>query len=371
MSEPVSSYSFARRTLIAVSIALAALIFVYFIWEAAYVLLLVFAGVLLAIFLRTLAEWLIRVFPQLSMKWALAISILALGAVSVIIVWLAAPSVYRQVDELTRDMPQAIATLKARIVEYPGLQRFLNSDAWRRISNPQDSPFVARISKFAGSALNAVLSAVLVLFMGFYFAFEPTVYTNGLLRLVPRTHREYGAQILGAIGFSLRWWMIAQFIDMWIIGIATALGLWLLGIKLALVFGIMAGVFNIIPNFGPLISLVPATLIALLHSPQTAMYVIILYVILQTLEGYVLLPLLQRKAADVPPVVLIGAQVAMGYQLGGLGLLLAAPLTAAAMVLVKMLYVEETLGDQIHTPEDDIKPKDVPPVPGKRRKQKI
>jgi predicted PurR-regulated permease PerM len=141
-------------------------------------------------------------------------------------------------------------------------------------------------------------------------------------------------------------------------------------VKLALVFGILAGLFNIIPNFGPLVSLIPATMIALMDSPEKAVYVVIMYMILQSLEGYVLLPMLQRKAVDVPPVVLIGAQVAMGYQLGGLGLLLAAPLTAAAMVLVKMLYVEETLGDQIDTPEDQIKPKDVPPVPGKRGKQK-
>jgi predicted PurR-regulated permease PerM len=97
-----------------------------------------------------------------------------------------------------------------------------------------------------------------------------------------------------------------------------------------------------------------------------------LYIVLQSIEGYVLLPLLQRKAVEVPPVVLIGAQVLMGFTLGGVGLLLAAPLTAAAMVIVKMLYVEETLGDQIHTPEDDISKEDVPPVPGaKRRKHKV
>jgi hypothetical protein len=101
------------------------------------------------------------------------------------------------------------------------------------------------------------------------------------------------------------------------------------------------------------------------------MYVIILYVILQTLEGYVLLPLLQRKAADVPPVVLIGAQVAMGYQLGGLGLLLAAPLTAAAMVLGEDAVRRGNTRRPDPHAEDDIKPKDVPPVPASAANRKF
>ena len=371
MPEPTPTASFPRRCVIAVAITVAALILVYFLWQAAHVLLLVFAGVLLAIFLRSLAEALMRVAPALSIKWSLTIVIVSLLALIVVGVWLLAPSIYKQTDELTRDLPQAVTSLKEKAATYPAFQRIMNTEGWKRFSNPEDSPFLSRITKFANSAISALLAFVLVVFIGFYFAFEPTVYTNGILRLVPREHREYAAQILGSIGYTLRWWMIAQFIDMWIIGAATAIGLWLLGVKLALVFGILAGIFNIIPNFGPLISLVPATLIALMDSPQTALYVVIMYMILQTIEGYLLLPLLQRKAVDVPPVVLIGAQVLMGFTLGGLGLLLAAPLVAAVMVMVKMLYVEETLGDQIHTPEDEIKPKDVPPVPGKRRKHKV
>ncbi|MBC8105849.1 MAG: AI-2E family transporter [Anaerolineae bacterium] len=365
MSEPAPNVSFTRRVMIAVAITLAAIILVYFVWQAAYVLMLVFAGVLLAIFLRTLAEVLMRVAP-LSMKWALTVVIAAILAVSVAGVWLLAPSVYQQADELSREIPKAMQSAKEKAETYPAVQRVLSGDSWKRIANPESSPFIARITKFANSALGALLAFVLVLFIGFYFAYEPALYTNGILRLIPREHREYAAEILGAIGYTLRWWMIAQFIDMWIIGIATAIGLWLLGVKLALVFGILAGIFNIIPNFGPLVSLVPATLIALAHSPQTAMHVVIMYLILQTLEGYVLLPMLQRKAVDTPPVVLIGAQVFMGYTLGALGLLLAAPLVAAVMVMVKMLYVEETLGDEIDTPDDKLKRKDVPTVPGKR-----
>src|ERR1700741_294496 len=108
MAEPArNESSFAYRAFIATAIAVGVIILVYFFWQAAYVLLLVFAGILLAIFLRSLAEGLQRVCPRLPMKAALAIGIVVLLTISAITIWLLAPSVAEQVDELGKQLPQA------------------------------------------------------------------------------------------------------------------------------------------------------------------------------------------------------------------------------------------------------------------------
>jgi predicted PurR-regulated permease PerM len=137
-----------------------------------------------------------------------------------------------------------------------------------------------------------------------------------------------------------------------VIGVLTAVGLYFIGVKLWLLFGILAAVFNFIPNFGPLISFVPAILVAGADSPEKIGWVIGLYVVAQSIEGYVLTPLVQRKAADTPPAILIVVQVLMGVLAGGMGVMLAAPLAALGVVLVKMLYIGDALDDRKDPPDD-------------------
>jgi predicted PurR-regulated permease PerM len=146
--------------------------------------------------------------------------------------------------------------------------------------------------------------------------------------------------------FNLRWWLMGQVVLMIVIGVTTTLGLWLIGVPLALSLGIIAGVFELVPYAGPWLSVVPAALIALLMSPTHLLLVLGLYLFLHMLEGYVLLPLMQRRVVLLPPALTLVAQVLLGELLGLRGLFVAAPLTVAVVVLLKMLYVEDTLGDK-------------------------
>jgi len=131
---------------------------------------------------------------------------------------------------------------------------------------------------------------------------------------------------------------------MLILGVLTTLGLWILGIPLALTLGIIAAVLSFIPNIGPIISAVPAILIALIESPSKALYVIFLYIGIQTVESYLITPIIQKKAVHLAPALLIAVQIMIGVLLGALGLLLATPLMVVIIVLVQMLYVQDTLG---------------------------
>jgi predicted PurR-regulated permease PerM len=114
-----------------------------------------------------------------------------------------------------------------------------------------------------------------------------------------------------------------------------------------LTLGLLAGLLNFIPNFGPVIAAVPAVLIGLLQSPQQALYVALLYLAVQMVDGYVLTPLVERRSVELPLVLTITAQLLLGSAFGLIGVMLATPFTAAAMILVKMLYVEDVLGDRV------------------------
>jgi predicted PurR-regulated permease PerM len=193
------------------------------------------------------------------------------------------------------------------------------------------------------TTLGFLVDVVVVLFVGFYLAVQPDLYKNGFLRLVPHAGRIRTSEVLDEIALTLRWWLLGRTCAMVAIAVTTALGLWLLSVPLALILGILAGVLNFVPNIGPLISAVPALLLSLTQSPVLAAYVAALYVGIQFVESYLVTPLVQQHTVSMPPALTITAQVFMGVLFGGLGLLLATPLTAALLVAVHRLYVEDVL----------------------------
>jgi predicted PurR-regulated permease PerM len=144
----------------------------------------------------------------------------------------------------------------------------------------------------------------------------------------------------------LQWWLIAKLIAMVFVGGLTWLGLWLLGIGMPLTLAVLAALLTFIPNLGPIIAAVPAVLIGLLDGPATAVWVVVLYVAIQTIESYILTPLLQQQAVSLPPALTITTQLVMAVFVGGIGLALATPLTVVVLVLVRSLYVQDMLGDE-------------------------
>ena len=119
----------------------------------------------------------------------------------------------------------------------------------------------------------------------------------------------------------------------------------MIGTELALSLAILAALLTFIPNIGPILALVPAALLAMMHGPDKLIYVVSLYMGIQALESYVLTPLLQQQMIDLPPALIISMQILLGVLVGGLGIILATPLTAALLVLVKMVYIEDILQD--------------------------
>lgn len=130
-----------------------------------------------------------------------------------------------------------------------------------------------------------------------------------------------------------------------LVSVSTGIGLWLLGAPFAVPLALLAGLMEFVPYIGPFIATVPAVIIAFAESPQLGLSVLVLYVVLQVLESYVLAPLVQQKAVHLAPALILFLQVLMGVLAGPLGVALATPLAAALLVAVKMLYIEDGLGD--------------------------
>ena len=148
------------------------------------------------------------------------------------------------------------------------------------------------------------------------------------------------------LGETLINWLLGKLFSMTVVGVLTALGLWALGIPLIGVLSLLAGLLSFIPNFGPILALIPAVLVALLEGPDQALYVAGLYVLVQAVESNLITPLVQQRLIEMPPALILVAQVLMGTLVGGLGVMLATPVVAILMVLVKMLYIQDGLGDK-------------------------
>lgn len=335
----------ASKTFIqALVFALVALLVLMVLYAAEF-FLVVFAGILLAILFHAVSAWIREktgLSDTLSVAAALLLPVLLVGS----FIWLVAPSVSEQATELSDRIPKAVSELRQEVRKYSWADKFLERQEQLQESLPSGSKIVDFAGRLFSSTFGALGNLVLALALGVFLSINTTSYVNGMLCLIPIGKRERARDVLEATRSTIASWLGAKIIAMTVIGVLTTVGLWLIGIDLALVLGIIAGLLSFIPNFGPVISIVPALLIALVGGADQIMYVVALYAGIQTLESYVLTPMLQKKMVDLPPALTVGAQVLFGYLCGALGVILATPLTAAAMVMVRMWYVEDLLGDR-------------------------
>lgn len=348
-----SSNNFAHRVLVAVTIITSVILLLLLLWYAVDVLLLAFAGLLLAIFLRGLSDE-VSSRTALSDGWALALVTVVLVLGLVLGGWLLAPDIADQIEELRRSLPQSVQQLAQRIERYAWGRQLLAQLPDTNELMSDKAKILTRFTGIFSSTLGVFANFIIFISLGLYLAAAPQIYTSGLIKLVPISRRPRAREIGEEIGSVLRWWLIGQVGAMIVIGLLTATGLWLLGVPLALTLGLLAALLTFIPNIGPILSVVPAALLALLQSPTRALYVLLLYLGIQTVETYLLTPMLQKRTIALPPALVIFAQVLLGVLVGGLGLVLAVPLTAVAFVLVKTLYVEDTLHDSSTTPDADL-----------------
>lgn len=342
-----SNQQFVNRILITVSLVLALILLLVLVYFTIDVLLLIFAAVLLAIFLRGLAD-LVNRYTRISE----GLSVLLVSFLLVVIIAgaiaLLAPSVAEQVKNLREELPQSAQKVSDYISQFGWGRTIIEQlpsigDIMQKIGT---FSLLANVGGVFSSTMGAVGNFFVVILLAIYLASEPLFYVRGFIKLFPIENRERVREILVGIFETLRWWLIGKAGSMVFIGLLTWIGLSILGVPLALTLGLIAGLLSFIPNFGPIISAVPAILLAFIDKPITAVYVLALYVGVQLVESNLVTPLIERETIELPPALTIIFQLALGIIIGGLGLVLATPILAVVMVVVQMVYIQGVLGDR-------------------------
>ena len=348
MADPVVYNKPTGRNILFVAFLATAVAAMWFLaWQLLWVLSLGFLAVLIAVLLRTGAEW-IGLLLGGRTGAGLAIFCVALLLVTAGAVWLLAPQVGGEVSRIKEMVPASTEGAR-KLAADAGLPQVLIDE----IQVPSAERLMVLASRAGGmlyGTIGVLATAVIVFFLGLYLAAEPGMYRRGVLHLVPPRNRDRADGAMLAVGQTLRWWIIGQLCSMSVIGAMTFAGLWLLGVPLAFTCALLTMLLTFIPNFGPILSIIPPVLLALSvpdAGPAKAGWVVALYVAVQAFESYLITPLIQKKAVRMPPALLIISQVLMGVLLGAIGVALAAPLVAASMVLARELYIEPVLHEEV------------------------
>ncbi|PWF48482.1 AI-2E family transporter [Massilia glaciei] len=340
---------FIRHALAFYGIGAVLLLGLLALWFAAHVLLLIFASILVAIFLHKASCVLARRLP-LSRPQSLAIVMALVLALLGIAGYVLVPRVARQSTQLWDTLPAALQGLQGYFTRYEWMRDIVRTLPSIEKIFSDASTIMNQARTLFSNVLGAIGSLLLIFFLGIYLAAQPHVYIKGFLALLPKPKRARAQALLDELGNTLAHWMIGKFLAMVIVGLATGTGLYLLGVPLAITLGVIAGLLDFIPYLGPILAGIPAVLIAFTHGPVMALYVMFLILAVQLLESYLLTPLVERRAVSLPPALTISMQVLLGLPFGLIGVALATPLTAALFVVVTMLYVHDVLGDRIEPP---------------------
>lgn len=331
---------YVHRVVIAVGTAASAVLLVLAVWASLDMLLLVFGGILLAVLLRGLGDGLSR-YSGIPERWSLWIVLVVFAAILGFGGWYLAAEIGDQFDELGRSFTKVWDTVRGRLEHYGWGQQVLSM-----LGDPQTTEDKAgALTKLATGILGGISGLVVSVVIGLYVAADPTLYRRGFLRLVPMRRRTRMVEILDEMHDSLRGWLMGTFVMMIVVGTMTTAGLWALGIPQPIALGIIAFFLEFVPYVGPILSAIPAILIASGVGSREVLFVVLLYWAIQSLEGYVLTPLVFQRSIHIPPMLTIGSQVVLGSLLGVIGVIFATPLTACTMVLVQRLYIEDALGD--------------------------
>ncbi len=344
------------------------------LWVAQDIIFLAFVGVLFGLTLAAaagLAERKLRVPRAVAAPVILLLVLASIAGLGT----LAAPQVASQVRDVQQQVPEVVGKVRSWVAAKAGgvsdmlADTTAKADTVGRTAKPErtaasenetsaTSPSLPTSPSSIGKAFFTVFSStltamagfVLVIFITLFVAVDPDLYHRGLMHLFPHRHRKRAGEVLSAMAFSMRRWLLTQLIAMVVIGLVTAGALALLGIRGAIALGIIAGLLEFIPFVGPIAAAVPAIAMGLLDSPQKALWVALVFTVIQQSEGHLLIPLLMKDSLALPPVLTILSQAIMASVFGFLGLLVAVPVLGATMVAVKLLYVEDVVGDDIGVP---------------------
>lgn len=335
MAIPTDYADFFKRTLIVVAVLVTPVL----IWYLFGVVLMIFGAIILAMVLRLLAEPLVR-WLRLPETIALIVAGLILLAIIGGTGYLFGTRISDEIQDVIQRTSAATAAIEKNLQgtafgKYL-LQHMINGN----FSLTDILPGVLKVS-------TTFLEGVIIMVIsGIYLAAQPLLYRSGLIWMFPPSKHGRVAEIIDGIAEALRLWLLGQLIEMILIGVLTTLAVWIIGVPSALAIGLIAGIAEFIPYLGPLLAAIPAVLVALTKSPETALWTLLAYLVIHQVEGEIISPLIQRRMVAIPPAVMLLGIVAITYLFGTIAIIFAAPIAVVIFAAVNLIYVRDTLGEK-------------------------
>jgi predicted PurR-regulated permease PerM len=338
----MATAEFLKRTLIVVGIALVPIV----VWYLFDVILITIGAILIAILLRLAARPFVR-WCKLPESIALVLSGIVLIGVMGGAAYLFGTQIASELHEVVSRADTAMKSITA------SLQK---SDLGRLIlSHMQGGNFsiTAFVNSVFGVSANLLGGLVVTIITGFYLAAQPALYRSGLSKLFPPQWRSNANETIDDIANALQLWLLGQLLQMLLIGALSTLAVWLIGLPSPLALGVIAGVAEFIPYVGPILAAIPAVLVATTKGLDAVLWTIIAYIIIHQVEGNLLAPIIQRHMVLIPPAVGLLGIVAIGFAFGTIAVIFAAPIAVILFVLVKKLYIRDTLGEKTAIPGEE------------------
>jgi predicted PurR-regulated permease PerM len=327
-------------------------------------LFLIFAGVLLGVALHAMTNGLGRVV-RLPHSLRLTIVCLVLAGLLSGVIFLGGATIAQQATALSDTIKSQLVSVKAFLdrngidtsffdLGSAGASGASSATPGAAPTHPLPSPgtlassggaIITQTFKLLLGTVSAVGNFFIVLFLGVAFAAQPSVYRNGLLLMVPARHRAPATIIVDHIGETLERWLIAQMTTMSAVFLVTWAGLAVIGIPSSFILGIQAGLLTFIPTVGALIGGLIVVLASLASGWVAAVSAFVLFLGIHALESYILTPIIQREALEIPPATLFAFQILLGVVFGIWGLALALPLIAIAKVMIVHFKADDTAVD--------------------------
>jgi predicted PurR-regulated permease PerM len=341
---PIIPEPIPRFTLAEALGVLAVVLGIFIVWRTSSSLLVIFAGVLLASFIDSCALALGRIVP-VGRVWRLSLVIVVMAGLMVIGAVSGARKLPEQAALLIRVMDTQLDVLQQNLLAF-GVDLF-GPEGGRDFSRwfPDHDKLFGHAQSAVGTTASVLANTLVVLFLGLLFSFHPSAYRDGVVLLVRPSSRQRVAGVLDEMGDVLRSWLVGQLIRIVLMGVCVWLALYLLGIPGAFLLGAQAGASNFVPYLGPILAGIPIGLVAMPLGLSKMIWAVGIYTAIQSIEGYVIGPLIQRRTAQLSPAWTLVAIVLFGSLFGALGIALALPLFAVGRIAVLRLYVEDWLGD--------------------------
>lgn len=337
-----------RRSLLTTGLALlAACVALFLVWQTASPLLLVFSGVLFAAFLDAAARALAHMLP-LGRVWRLTIVLLLLAVlIGFSLVW-GAGRLPAQTRLLLTVMDAQIDVLQQHLLAYD--VKLLGPEWGRDFTQwllSDQGRFLNHVRTVLGGASSLLTGAVVITFLGILFAFDPASYRDSIVLLVKPSYRARMRAVMNEMGNTLRLWFVGLLARIVLMTLCVWAVLYLLGLPSPFLLGLQAGLSNFVPYLGPIVAAIPIALVAMPLGVGPLIWTVAIYTVIQSVEGYLIGPLIQRQAVQIPPAWTLAAIVLFGALFGVMGIALAMPMVAIGRIAILRFYVEDHLGDNL------------------------